>query len=363
MISKRIIWAFICCCLPMLLQAQTVVVPELYRAEVLVPDNSAESQNEAFRQGLIQVLVRLSGSRAIEHMPESEAILAKAPRYALGYSYNRVEASEEEEAKLTIRIEFDGPALERVLHKAGLPVWAAKRPSVLVWLAVEQGRKRSILAEDSESQAVQHLQQGARERGIPLILPLMDLEDRRHVEFGDIRAGFFDTLSQAAQRYNTDMMLIGWLKKARSGDWVVTWTVQRGNTSSRWREDSLPLEEAVRSGVEGLADIMASRYAFSATPDSQLNEYVVAIGQLMSLEHYAAVLNMLQGMIFIEHVTPAYIAADQAAFKVLMRGPLAELEKSLMLSNRLLPASEDNIAAPAAISKTMATDLQFVLYR
>lgn len=372
-------------CLAMLLGgfhavfAQSVQISQLYRAQVAVADNSVTNRNASFKLGLEQVLVRLSGSRTIGDTPEAQAIIEKASKYVLGYRYVEVEEQvedEEEAESLQIRVEFDGRALERSLHNVGLPVWSSNRPAVMAWLAVEQGRQRFILAEDSESELIPILAAAASERGLSLLLPLMDLEDRRQVKFADVRAGFTENLKPASERYNVQTILIGLLQRERSGKWTVRWSVEQDTGARRWQEYSVPLEVALRSGVDGLADIMASRYAFTAGPDSQLRQYVVAIEQLTSLEQYATLLNNMRDMVFVKHVSPKQIAPDQAEFTVLMRGSLEELQKSLMLSNRLRPIVEPEPAAPRPIlmpgsvpvpadnpARTDTVDLRFTLYR
>lgn len=328
---------------------RAVEVKDLFVTEVAVEDQSAARRDEAFRAGLGNVLVKVSGARDILTAPAVEPIMRKAARYVQRYHYfekpldetggDALPKESPEAAQPYLSVDFDGEALQRDLRDAGLPVWGANRPQVLVWLGADQGpRERFIVAEDSGEDVRDLLMAAAQRRGVPLILPLMDLEDRRHVAFVDISAGFTDNLSQASERYNARVVLVGYLNKGRDGNWTVEWTVLRDNVSSRWRETDVDLRQAVDSGVDGLADILASRYA-STSSGGELVNYTVAVEDVTSLDDYAAVLTYLEKLVFVEDVTPVNLKAGQVYYRVAMRGALRELEHSLALMPSLRPVA------------------------
>lgn len=351
-----------------------VEVKDLFETQVAVEDQSSAKRAEAFQAALGNVLIKISGSRDIQAAPGIEAVTKNAARYARRYHYleKPTEAAGEpagaktpDEAKqLYIAVEFDGEALQRVLREAGLPVWSANRPQVLVWLGVDRGpRDRFIVSEDSGEDIGESLMEAARRRGLPLILPLMDLEDRRRVTFVDISAGFADTLSRASERYNAQTVLVGHASRGRGDDWSVEWTVLRDNVSTGWRESGVDLQQAIDSGVDGLADILASRYAHSSS-GGELVQYIVAVEEVASLDDYAAVLIYLENLVFVEDVTPVSLESGQVYYRVTMRGALRELERSLGLMPSLRPVAvvPENppplTAQPFGSPVTEATDVQ-----
>lgn len=329
--------------------AHAVEVKNLFETEVAVEDQSTARRGDAFQAALGNVLIKLSGARDILTAPGAELIVQKAARYVRRYHYfdkpldktaGGVSPQESPEAmkQLYISVEFDGEALQRALREAGLPVWSANRPQVLVWLGVMQGRHRFIVSEDSGEQIGNLLMEAGRRRGVPLILPLMDLEDRRRVAFVDISAGFTDNLSQASERYNTGTILIGHMNIGRGGDWAAEWTVLRDRVSTSWRESDVDLRQAIDSGVDGLADILASRYAHSSS-GGELVEYVVAVENVTSLDDYAAALTYMDKLVFVEDVMPLSLKSGQVHYRVVMRGALRELERSLALMPLLRPVA------------------------
>ncbi len=340
------------CCLIQPIFAEPQLASEIYAAKVELKDGSSNTRREAFKDALGKVLVKLSGTREILEAPEIEAVINSPTRYIRTYSEEKMPDEEleedlEEEVSygVLLQVEFDGPALERALIAAGLPVWTGDRQPSLVWLAVEEGRRRYIVADESDAVILDELHNAANERGLPITLPLMDRQDRRLVEYVDIRGGFSDRLLQAAERYNSEILLVGALQLKGKDNWSVKWTVLRENTSSSWIDSKLTLQEAVRSGIDGLGDILALRYAFSA-PGGQKSDYFLLIDNVMTLEHYAEILAVLENLVFVEAVTPIHIEDTSVKYRLRMRGSIAELERALSLQANLLlvdsAAAEEN---------------------
>ena len=341
--------------------AQAVEMQNLYQAEVAVADQSSGSRNDAFKTALAQVLVKVSGALDIVEAPAAEPILQKAARYVRQYRYiekelDRESASESTDPthlqqQLFLSVEFTGDAIQKALRAASLPVWSGNRPSTLIWLAVKEPRNRFIVGDDTEASVKQAVLDAAGLRGVPLIFPIMDLEDSRRVAFADISGGFTDTLLSASERYNAQIVVAGYMEINRQGLWTAKWTVLRDNVSSSWMDIDVALQQASVSGMNGVADILAARYAFSADAGGQLVEYVVAVGQVLSIDDYATILNHLSGLVLTEDVTPVRVESSYVYFRVLMRGSLQELERALALMPELKRVESGSAPLPVIASQ------------
>jgi hypothetical protein len=313
------------------------LVNDIDSADVELPDDTSATRQTAFRQALAKVLIKMSGQREVLDVPATEEILANAPRYV--QSYHKTSATGAAAGSRStdgmLHVEFDGSVLERMLINAGLPVWSGTRPATLVWLAVEENNRRYVLAENSTAAVLQALQQAAAERGVPVIVPLMDQTDQRLVEYVDIRGEFTSRLQQAAKRYNAPNLLIGTLRLTASDTWHVKWRVLTENDGDSWTDENMPLEQALQSGVDRLADVLSSRYAFVSSPGGQLSEYILSVDNISTLQHYAQVLGLLQKLVFVEGVTPIRVAGAQVRFKIRMHGSLQELQRALGLRREL----------------------------
>lgn len=352
--TMRITLAF--CLIWLVMPARAAVLPDFYKTDVPVASQSAADRGAAFQQAMSQILVKITGSTVIMQMPGAEEFARQAARYVRQFRYTEQPppsgqsrpASPDADSKLfIISVTFNGEALERDLLEAGLPVWNADRQPVLVLAGVQERNQRFILAAGTEHPVKQALEQAAAVRGVPLIFPLMDQKERGQVDFADIRGGFSENLLQLAKRYNAPLVLEGYAESDAAGDWSARWAVHRDNVSSRWNENYVGLAEAAQSGVGGVADILASRYAIATTGDNTTRDVLIKVERLSALGDYAAVLNYLNGLIFIENVIPVRVEPGSVVFRMLMRSELVELDRVLSVSRILHPVVAITGAVPA----------------
>ena len=115
--------------------------------------------------------------------------------------------------RLSLWVQFDGVALAREVRAAGLPYWGSERPDLLfgwrsmtvvdaTWCPkpVEPRRNRCVAA--------------GKRHGLPLTLPLIDLEDQRAIQFTDVWGGFTGTIATASRRYRPQVVLTGRLERS-----------------------------------------------------------------------------------------------------------------------------------------------------
>lgn len=324
-----------------------VEVMNLYDAEVPVRDQSTEIRQEAFPKALERVLIRLSGNRSIAEMPEGRNILAVASRYVLQYQYQSVELVKNRTgaSSLLLKVEFDGRALIHRMQRGNLPVWGSNRPSTLIWLGIQQGYKRRILAEGDEDEVRTVLDTEAYQRGLPLLFPLMDLDDRAQVEFADIGGGFATRVLDASARYEADIVVTGVLVQQNDkAPWTSHWTVYRDKVSSRWTSHG-SLQDVVTAGIDGIADILASRYAVKGGEQDLRNEIRLEITHILRLQNYAKVLNHLKSLSSVISVQPIFVHGDTVRYKLLIQGDQQNLERAIILGRVLVPVvKEENLS-------------------
>ena len=165
-------------CVVLAVSAFSVVAEDagdLFVAETQVADEGSETRNTALSQLLATVLARVSGNTGIAGQPAAKDLLASAPSLVQEYRY-RTEGAEDKPVRY-LWARFDQSAVERMMRERNLPVWV-QRPRVLLWVATERTGKRVLLNLEHEPQARAAVVGRARERGMPLQLPLMDLEDQ-----------------------------------------------------------------------------------------------------------------------------------------------------------------------------------------
>ena len=187
---------------------QAAPVTGLYQAEAPVAGRAAEQRNQAIRSAFGKMLIKVTGNRSVAAREELRADVANAARFVQQYSYRSRQDARADEQGATdatngfLRVSFDALAVDRLLREHGLPVWAANRPSVLLWMGVERKGKRRLLTSERDPGVRSVLEATAAERGLPLIFPLMDLEDRGQLQVSDLWGGFEADIENASRRYS-----------------------------------------------------------------------------------------------------------------------------------------------------------------
>jgi len=291
-------------------------VDGLYEAEGAFEEDRADGFVDALRQ----VLVRITGRRDIASREEARAVLENAQGFAQQFR---------QPAPGSLWVAFDGAALERELGQRGLPVWGPDRPATLLWVAVDAGGgRRFVLSSGAESRAETRLRDtlraAAARRGIPVMFPLMDAEDRSRASFAEVWGGFEDSILAASARYGADAVLVG---RMSAGDPAfVRWTLLDENGSQRW---SGGLEES----IDRVADQFAARFAvLSSGGDATVN---LAVAGIASVDDYARVLRFLERLTAVDSCVVERVEGDEVLFRLTLRGDSAALQEAIGLGRLL----------------------------
>ena len=176
----------------------------LFQAEVNAAGRGAAAREAALGRALQDVLVRVTGSAESASQSRAQSLLKQPGRFVEQFRFLELPGRlPGQPPQLRLWVQFDGVALSREIRQAGLPYWGPERPDVLAWLAIDDRGRRYLVSETGESSAAGTLMRAARHRGLPLTLPLMDLEDQRAVQFTDVWGGFVGTVNEASQRYRS----------------------------------------------------------------------------------------------------------------------------------------------------------------
>lgn len=181
------------------LASQRIVVNE---AQVQVEDQSQRTQQAAQKKALQQVLVKMSGSTDVLENAGVRAALTSPQSLLRSYRFSF------ENGKTYYVAEFDQAKLNELLQREMLPLWGDRRPETIVWLVKEDDNDaRAILDESLDTELQRALKQTAKERGVPLSLPLMDLTDNVNISSYDIWGRFAGPLRKASARYSVDNII------------------------------------------------------------------------------------------------------------------------------------------------------------
>src|SRR5690606_7698392 len=98
------------------------------------------------------------------------------------------------------------------------------RPSILLWLTVQNADgSREMIGSDSEHPVVDIIRDFAEQRGVPILIPMMDLEDRRGLPLDAAWSLQVPALRQLSARHGAHSMLGGTVLLSPAGQLVRMW--------------------------------------------------------------------------------------------------------------------------------------------
>ncbi|MGR8921455.1 MAG: DUF2066 domain-containing protein [Gammaproteobacteria bacterium] len=307
-------------------------VAGLYAAEVAVADRSAKELGRGASAALAKVLVKLTGSSAAATDKVSAGLRGRAAELLLKYAY----ASPSDDAGLRLAAEFDAPALTAELTRLGVPVWGKERPETVVWLVVDRPAGRELVGGDEPGELGGLVVERAAQRGIPVLLPLMDIEASQHLGFAGDFSGLASAANALSARYGTTATLVGYLREDNIGLWEVNWQLTVGTETYAWQQAGDIVDLLVEEGVDTLADALARRFANPAVLAAAADLSVTITG-VASAEDYARVVNYLDGL---DTVTESFVrAVDNRRLLVELgtRGGREAFESSIGFGRVLAP--------------------------
>ena len=348
--------------------SSAVQVEGLFSAEVGVYDRSTEQRLEGIRQALEKVLVKVSGNRNVIFVPdiipsdneierlveqfgyseivqdEQEQLTDEVVDDLLGVETEIVTTTDELSADATDEVElqptlklwvgFDSTAVLRRLQQANLPVWDKTRPLVLVWLAVQEGGERYLLEPELHYDIKEIIEEQAAERGMPIVFPLMDLEDRTFLTASDVWGDFSAPIKQASKRYGADAILVVRLSDEGDSFWRTQWTLYHGDEANHWDSQGDSHAQTLTDGVHNSVDTLARRYAqvLLANLEPPLSMILHGVNHF---EDYAKAVNYLEGLTQIASLNVFRVVRNKVEFNLSIRGSLEGLERVIRLGGIL----------------------------
>jgi hypothetical protein len=266
----------------------------LYEVAVPVSDQSAAERDRASSEALSRLLVRLTGLSEVPRTPEVAAALAAPQTYYSEFSFAAAE-----DGGLDLVIQFDQDPVQALIRAAGLPIWRSYRERVLVWAVLQQGGERTLVGAASDLPLVNGLTAEARARGLPLTLPLLDLQDQLAVDPAAVWGRLSQVVDAASARYDADIVVLGRITADGSGGFASDWEFWIDGTLIPYAAEGDDLEGQGVALVDLLADELAARRVVHAR---EANQLAISVSGVTSPAGYGALLAYLGSLEFVESV-------------------------------------------------------------
>lgn len=344
------------CVAPLVGHAETVA--NLYQQSELVIGQGADERRQATEEALASVLVRVTGQPQALNSPVVKSALSNPEGYMEAFRYESGNETLEQDGKevpaTTVVLNFSRVSVEKLLRTAGLPLWPDNRPSVLVWLVkddLQTGREMVSLQDSTELSEV--VKDEAEERGLPVVTPLMDLEDQVSLNANDLWNLDQSAITEASSRYKPDAILVGRYSQTSSGRWISAWTLLHKQSRQVFDIEGQADAELLQSAINSTSDYLADIYGISnrgVTSDA----VVMDIQQVGAFADYVKVLSYLEGLAVVRELSLMAVEGTQVKVTLSMDGDISQLKGALDLDHRLAPVMPATSAGTVNMPQTLA---------
>lgn len=343
-ISVRFGFILILALLTLVRPAWGTIASSQYEVQLPTQTQDEKEWHELCHKGLEQIFARTLDGHAVSH-PEIQKALKHADDFVEQYYYNDDE----------IVIKFSAILVQEIAKKVGTPIVAKNRPTanIVLWLAVEEKNERRLVGVESDPQLQTYINQLATQKNMPLILPLMDLEDMAQVTVTDVWGQFPSVLTQASQRYNAQTMLIARLSRKENGEVEGQWQLVMGHDAPVWQTRGTNIEENLTQGIS-----VTQEHLKAPTQPMQSGQstrewgrpYFIAIDNIDSSDHFRQVAHYLKTLDGVADVRIQQIIGQSAVFEITPMGRegRSAFEQALLLDGRLAIERRDSFPAEVA---------------
>ena len=303
-----------------------VEVTNLYQDTLKVADKSRDARLAASREALLNVLVKVSGDTSADQNSVAKQRIRDISDYMLKFEYD-----EKSDGSLNLVVKFEANKINALLKDLGLPLWGTRRPLVAIWLAIEDNWRRELVTQESYPQLEQLIYDKADRRGLPVVVPLLDLQDRAIVGIPEVWGNFSEPVEQASSRYSAERSITARMyQQADSETWILDWRFTNAELfdTNRLMGDK---QQIVADMIDSLAGGLAQEYAIDPTMIGQIATatfYLKGINNFVDIEFAK---RRLESLSVVTRAVISVRTPDAVQFTVNHTGSMNDFRKALEL--------------------------------
>ncbi|MGY4531204.1 hypothetical protein ACVW0Y_000307 [Pseudomonas sp. TE3786] len=232
------------------LASQAAPVENLYQVRQPVASQQPDERAAALSSALDTLVLRLTGSdKALANPAIAE--LRKDPQQLVSqYGY-------ENGPPQVLVVDFDAISTDRSLRQAGIALWSANRPAVLAWWLNTSAEGASLVGDSQPAAA--SLQRAAQNRGLPLRLPIADLNEQLAGTAENLAANNPDALKEPSARYGADALLAVNAKE-EGGQWQAQWRLWLGDKREQGKAEGTSADAVADAVLLAVSQRLATHF-------------------------------------------------------------------------------------------------------
>lgn len=325
-------------------EAGAAQVGGLYQATVPVNSRTSEDERvQAFRTGLRQVIVKLSGVEQSLDNPLIARALNNAGSYVEASGYRTYEAASAGGAeRIALEVSYYESEVQRLLDAASIPVWPGNRPETIVWLVVqdERGERTLLGSAGQDTPILASLRRSAAGRGLPLILPILDLQDQVAIRPDALWEFDREALLRASERYQAQSILALRVHRLIGGEMIARALYMFRGQEYELETVQNSLDDFLRQCAGIAASELAANYAILLSGIGANSSVQLVVNGVDSPADYAGVLRYLQSLAVVKGVQLRSVAGDTLQLELDTGGQLRQLLEIIALDRRMAPLGE-----------------------
>lgn len=339
-----------------------VEVSDLYVTKLVVNSKSDTDKKRVLKASFAEIILKVSGQESAL----KNNLIKKAHRtYYQYYTQFRYQKSED---KTLLVVTFDENKINTLLAQASLPIWGRLRPKVLIWFVNETGLSREVISETSMNYIPKSVHQFSEQRGVPMVLPLMDLTDSENIYTSDIWGRFTYPIEDASARYEAERIVVIRLSDSSllpqnekdtsecrapcdNSNYALDWRFISSNVALS-QGQTYTGKEPNKLLDQALIDITQQIYQRYAMVDNEQQHLLIDVVNIDSLKANIDVMDFLDDLSMVSSVTLKQVKGNQRRFNLTLRSNpdafLATLKLHKALSQYVDPLADIDLLAPPA---------------
>ena len=300
---------------------------DLYHTEVQLT-GSEKAESIAKQDGLVNVLIKVSGKTDIAQNEVIKKALTQSDRYVTQMSF-----VEYDDAPRAMKLGYNSKMILSLLTQAEAGIWETPRKSVLVWIVNEYNLQRSIIWEQSDNSLITRIKDAANERGLPVMFPVGDFDDVTSIEIPDLWGNFKKPIADASERYNPQAILVVKVRGNSS-----TWTLFDSTpqylvtTSKKSIEGRVSGSVQLADMVNEVSDYFAKTYTKNLGAVASESEKVSIKGIQTTLSFFT-IEKQLKQMNSVASVQVNTIQGDKVTYTLSLLGDYQQFNDELLSKN------------------------------
>ena len=344
-------------------------VSDLYQVTVVVDSQTRVQREQAIKKALQGVFLKIGGKKSVLKHKLLLQALKKSSVYVNQYRYQR------KIDELSLVVTFNENKVNQLFKDADLALWGSLRPQVLLWLIDEQGASRRIIAYDANTLITESINDFSMQRGLPIVMPLMDLTDSEQVVLSDFWGYFPEQIQQASSRYFADTVIVMRISDSslvieRSEELIDTakdvtcgllceqkitntpraldWKVYTQGALYTQHYEGVDKVSLITQGLSDITELIYQSYALLTTAQ---HDFVIEVKNVTSLKNDTQLFDFLTDLSAVKAVTLISAQGNVRRYKLDLMGTKSSFLASLKLNNQLTQEFDSKLDKPFDTSR------------